>query len=297
MLAEAFRCLTSFGKLSSYQYVGFGSHFFSDFKLFHRSLGILEMTSIEADEEDRARFEFNRPFSCIRLAFGLSTSILPKLNWNRKTILWLDYDFPLNLTVLSDVNFFCTNAVSGSVIVVTVDARVEPPSEQEDDLRKMRSWLLENLGERVPPNIRNKGLVGWGTAAVYRTIIDNEIRNTLSQRNGALQAKRQIQYDQLFNFEYQDSAKMLTIGGLLYEKRHAELVENCDFESLFYVRSGQKPYRIEVPTNLTLDEIRYLDKNLPRRTRPPRGFPISRADMDAYAELYRYFPAFVEAEL
>jgi hypothetical protein len=313
MLVEAFRCLKGFGRLNSYQYVGFGSHFFSDFKLIHRSLGVPQMINIEADEEARARFEFNRPFTCIQLKFGSSTSVLPKLDLKRKTILWLDYDNPLNPTVLNDVKTACTKAVSGSVLVVTVDTRVEPPSNPDDDLEKtsssqswlsedddpekMRKYLTENLGNRVPPGIRNKDFVGWRTAAVYRTIIDNEIRKTLSDRNGALKADKQIQYQQLFNFEYQDTAKMLTVGGLLYEKRHAKSAANCDFASLFFVRSDKKPYRIVFPTNLTLDEIRYLDKNLPRRTSPPRGFLISRGDMDAYAEVYRYFPAFVEAEL
>lgn len=72
MLSEAFRCLTSFGSVSSYRYVGFGSHFFSDFKLFHRSLGITQMISIEDNKEYKERFTFNIPYSCIKLRFGNS---------------------------------------------------------------------------------------------------------------------------------------------------------------------------------------------------------------------------------
>jgi len=298
MLSEAFRCLTSFGSMSSYRYVGFGSQFFSDFRLFHRSLGITRMISIEGDREVEQRCDFNRPYGCIRLRFGMATSVLPMLEWNQKTILWLDYDVHLDPEVLADVKFACANAVSGSMIVVTVDTRVKPPGK-EDDPDKRVSWLKECLGEKVPAGIRKKDLVGWGTAKVYRTIIDNEIRKTLSERNGTLPEERQIQYKQLFNFEYEDSkdAKMLTAGGLLYETRHGPLLEKSAVELLPFIRSDEEPFQIEVP-NLTLHEIRHLDKFLPKTpAKRLRGCPIPEIDVNRYSNLYRYFPSFVEAEL
>src|SRR5947208_3271845 len=75
MLTEAFGCLASFGRVSAYRYVGFGSPFFSDFILFHRTLGINNMISIEQDVDHRERFAFNRPFSCIQLEYGSSNEI------------------------------------------------------------------------------------------------------------------------------------------------------------------------------------------------------------------------------
>ena len=296
MLSEAFRCLTRFGSMNSYRYIGFGSHFFSDFRLFHRSLGITQMISIEGDRESERRCHFNRPYGCIHLVFGMAAGVLPTLKWNKKTILWLDYDNRLNPEVLSDIKFACIKAVSGSMIVVTVDTRVKPP-EEEDDPKKRLGWLDECLGEKVRVGIRNRDLAGWGTAKVYRTIIDNEIRKTLSERNGTLREERQIQYEQLFNFEYEDSVKMLTTGGLLYEKRQAPLLEKSGLKLLQFVRSGEEPYQIETP-NLTFSEIRHLNKYLPKTSaRRLRGCPIPEIDVNRYSNVYRYFPSFVEAEL
>ena len=66
MMVEAFRRLR-FGSIESYQYVGLGSVYFSDFSLIHRTLGISKMVSIEKNEEDKSRFIENAPFSCIEL--------------------------------------------------------------------------------------------------------------------------------------------------------------------------------------------------------------------------------------
>lgn len=289
MLLDAFRCLTIFGKLNSYRYVGFGSVFFSDFKLFHRSLGMTQMISIEdTKKRNEQRFNFNRPYSCVKMEFGNSRDVLPKLSWSQRTILWLDYDKKTGLDPdhLADVGYFCASAVPGSVLVVTVDAREgDPPDERLDS-------LVKRLAEKVPIDVKNKDLVGWGTARVYRRIIDNEIHKTLYERNAALGHEEQVRYKQLFNFEYEDSTKMLSSGGLLYERRQEPLLKECDFKSLRFIRSGMKPYQIVVP-NLTVNEIRHLDRNLPYR----QGCPISMIDARRYSELYRYFPAFVEAEL
>ena len=72
MLCEVFRRLTPLGKLESYRYIGFGSTYFTDFILFHKSLGINSMISIEKDEGNKDRFNFNLPFRCINLKFGSS---------------------------------------------------------------------------------------------------------------------------------------------------------------------------------------------------------------------------------
>src|SRR5437879_5407175 len=87
MLRDAFKKLSEFGTLESYRYVGFGSTYFSDFFLFHKSLGITNMTSIEKDVANRDRFLFNIPYNCIGIEFGESGNVLPSLPWNTRTIL------------------------------------------------------------------------------------------------------------------------------------------------------------------------------------------------------------------
>ena len=62
MLCDIFRRLRPFGRVENYVYVGFGSIWFSDFMLMHRSLGIKDMISIEHSIESRDRIEDNKPF-------------------------------------------------------------------------------------------------------------------------------------------------------------------------------------------------------------------------------------------
>lgn len=292
MLAEAFRRLSEFGTIESYRYIGFGSTYFSDFSLFHKSLGITNMLSIEWDAENDERFRFNRPFRCVQIRFGDSNQVLPTLSWNERTILWLDYDRKLDCAVLTDVSWFCAHAVPGSAILVTVNAK--PDRFDQEPLQQLRDRVGE---EKVSPAIQETELSGWGTADVYRRIITNEIQEKLDSRNGGRSAGSRMLYRQLFNFRYADGPKMLTVGGLLFEEGQSNIVGKCAFETLPFVKTGEEPYLIEVP-NLTFRELRYLDAQLPISDPRQLDAPsIPEKDLERYARVYRYFPAFVDAEL
>jgi hypothetical protein len=300
MLCEAFRKLSEFGSLESYRYVGFPAPFFSDFVLFHKALGIRKMIGIEFDPLERKRFEFNRPFRCIHMLYGESNEILPTLSWDAKTILWLDYDAELDRSVLTDVRLSCASACGGSVIVVTVDARPGDFEPGKPRLPRLRRRVGE---ENLPLGIRERDLAEWGTASIYQRILTNEIARTLNERNGSREVENQFLYKQLFYFCYADGPRMLTVGGLIYERGQENLVAKCGFEKLSFVRSkiGEniKPHFIEVPS-LTFREIRHIDGQLPRtkgkgeRLHAPK-VPIE--DLKKYEGIYRYFPAFAEAEL
>jgi len=134
-------------------------------------------------------------------------------------------------------------------------------------------------------------------ARVYREIINNQIGETLADRNGARQAGNKILYRQLFNFHYADGAKMLTVGGLLYDQGLAARVESCGFEHIDFVKKDEVPFLIE-PPNLTYREIRHLDTLLPmKQEEAPQMAGVPEADIKRYARLYRYFPHFAETEL
>lgn len=298
MLVDAFRRLSEFGSIDSYRYIGFGSTYFSDFSLFHKALGIRNMISIERDVSNRKRFEFNCPFKCIRIAFGNSSDVLPTLGWNARTILWLDYDGTLEPSVLADVRFFCASAITGSVIVVTVNAEPETLDEKAPRL----AVLQRRLGrENIPPDVREEELSDWGTARVFRRIITSEILETLSERNGGLTEESRIEYKQLFDFRYQDGDRMLSVGGLLYEKGQEGHLAKCGFDHLDFIRSSlrpdSRPCFIEVP-RLTYREIRHLDRQLPRAKRKKLTVPrVPLADIRKYESIYRYFPTFAETEV
>src|SRR5258708_2057356 len=118
MLVESIRRLSEFAMVDSYRYIGFGSTYFSDFILFHKSLGIRNMISIERDISNRPRFEFNRPYNCIRMLFGESSELLPTLAWNTKTILWLVYAGSLESYVLTHFEYFCAISAPRNAVIV-----------------------------------------------------------------------------------------------------------------------------------------------------------------------------------
>jgi len=306
MLGEAFGLLSEFDRLWSYRYIGFGSIYFSDHKFFHRVLGISNMVSIEKDTQNSARFEFNRPYACIDIKFGESNTVLPNLSWAEPTILWLDYDGTLNGDVLLDVGCFCTRAIPGSVLIVSVNATglnrsVLSDDADEDGTKQGQALdkLRKTVGEdRVPASTVARDLNGWGTAKVFRSIIDNHNNTILTERNGGLVQGKKICYQQLFNFHYADNAKMLTVGGIIYDQSQQSLVDNCGFDRLTFVRKDESPYHIVSPL-LTYREIRHLDRQLPGQPEDavPTADGVPEKDRNNYKEIYRYFPSFTDVDL
>jgi hypothetical protein len=300
MLIEAFRRLSEFGTVNSYRYIGLGSAYFSDFSLVHKALHITNMISIEQDEHNRGRFEFNCPFKCIDIKFGRSVDILPTLDWKPKTILWLDYDGCLDSDALADIRLFSSSAAPGSLIVVTVNAR--PSTVQPDKASPRLDQLQNELGkERIPPGVKEGDLSDWGTANVYRRIVNAEILNTLSDRNGGLIEGSKINYKPLFDFRYRDGAQMVTIGGLIYDQGQALHLAKCGFENLDFIRSSlkanSKPCMIDVPM-LTYRELRHLDRQLPRSKNARLKVPkVPPREVKKYEDIYPYFPTFAETEV
>lgn len=293
MLGEALRRLSSFCSLEKYWYIGFGSTYFSDFYLFHKMLNITKMDSIEKDTGNKKRFEFNRPYRCIKLHFGDSNSVLPALDWNSsRAIVWLDYDGGLTEEVLVDIKTVFSSAISGSAIMISVNADPsEPPSER-------RNTLVNKLGRsRVSETISKSHFAKWGTAKIYRNIIQNEIQETLSDRSGGCSEEEELTYQQIFNFRYEDRAKMLTVGGILYKKSEEESFKGCNFEQLEFIKKSTESYLIRVP-NLTYRELRHLDRYFPITGISSTTLPgVPQKDIEDYSKIYRYFPMFAETEL
>lgn len=305
MLAEALRKLTPFGPLTSYRYVGFGSPYFSDFILFHKALGLSDMISIEHDEDKSDRFTFNRPYRCIELRFGESGQVLPELEWKKKTILWLDYDGKLSADMLRDIAYFCVNAASGSVLIVTVNAQPDSGyASARNYARRQEEKRLKLLSDRVgktkiPPGTSGRHLVEWQFAVICHRIMLNEIEEALTAANAGRAAEKKMAFQQLFNFHYADNAKMLTTGGILYEQSQAAQLDECAFErDLSFIRTGNTEFLIEVP-KLTYRELRRLDQQLPIAddAKLATQLAIPQTQLDSYRRLYRYFPTFAEAEL
>lgn len=294
MLAQALRRLQPFAAVESYRYIGFGAAYYRDFKLFHRDLGIRNMISIEQDTSNKTRYEFNAPYSCVETLFGHSNEVLPDLDWDAKTILWLDYTGKLDQEMLADTVFFSSNCVPGSVLIITVNAQADRLMEEPGP----RQLLEKRVGEEhVPPEIADKDLTAWGLSKISRRIIVNKIAETLSDRNGPKAPGNGLVFQQLFNFEYADDAKMLTVGGLIHEAGQTAIASSCGFENLEFTRDDEDPYRIEIPS-LTYKEIHHLQSQLPGDNGDPldaQGIPDP--EVERFRSVYRFFPVFAPTDM
>lgn len=297
MFCEAFRKLSEFGDITKYRYVGFGSTYFSDFTLMHKALGLKNMISIEEEISDAERFEFNVPFSCITMKYGNSNDELPALPWDVRTILWLDYDRSINTSVLTDIKHFFTSAIPGSIILITLNASIYGVETGREVEEEKRLALLEDIigKTKIPLGITGKDLHGWKTSKVFRRIMINEIEEIINARNGSQSPDNKLSFKQLFYFQYKDGAKMLTLGGIFIDEGQEETFKRCAFDKLEFFRDGDTPYEIKVP-NLTLREIKYLEKFLPNSLDKSKPF-LPEADKKKYSRVYRYFPLFAETEL
>lgn len=292
MIFEAAQRLAEFSLLEAYRYIGFGSVYFSDFIMAHRVLNVSNMVSIEKDVQKQSRFEFNKPFGCIQLKFGNSCEVLPLLGWQERTILWLDYDGPLDGNVLADIGSFCANARSGSMLIVSVNAH--PNSSSPDPIEDLKGSIGST---HVPLGLTKFDLSGWNLAKSVRRIVSAAIESSLSDRNGVLSQFEKLSWHQVMSFDYQDGAKMTTIAGVVVNKGEEPHFHKCAFNSLeFYIADHEGSCRIEVP-NLTRRELRHLDQQLPLKqgdSLTAEGIP--QKHLQQYQKVYRYFPNYAETE-
>ena len=135
-------------------------------------------------------------------------------------------------------------------------------------------------------------------------IINDEILDVISNRNGGLNKYNKLNYRQLFHFIYNDGTPMLTVGGIIYKSHEQALVDKMNFGKLDFIRHGEIPFGIEVP-KLTYKEISALDSLLPRLVNKTNNklrrdkkviIPhLPEEDIKKYSKIYRHFPNFAEA--
>ena len=300
MLCEMFGRLTVFAPLEKYCYIGFGSIWFADCVLFHRTLGIKQLISIEEKGHHKKRFEFNIPYQGIELRMAHSSNVLQNLDWNQRTIIWLDYDDQLSPSILDDVDMVTEKAQSGTALVVSVQTQGIQDKQLNLDKPtpiKNRDQFLNLFGaERTPRGLRSDDFEGWNLSTMSRKVILESIESTLKTVNMTRQPKKQIHFQQTVAFEYSDGAKMTTIGGIFVNQAEQNQFKEAGFEKLSFYQNAEEAIRIEVP-KLTPREMRHLDRQLPC----PNGETIEadfvpEKDAKNYAKFYRYLPNFASFE-
>lgn len=304
--------LNTFLPLNEYRYIGFGSKYFSDFKLFHKELHIEDMVSIEGDEENKEKYIFNNPFDCITLNFGKSTDVLTELVYDKPFICWLDYDYALNQSVIDDLDILLENLPddSGSVISISLNVRPYRHNSLKEELKSEGSHselLIEKLkkvveNKFVPSDIPKQGLNKADIhSEVIRQILSSKISNKIKLINSAVDSDLKWECKQIYNFLYKDGADMATWGWLFYRSKDQGMFDKSGLKTSEFFSSNEQIYTITIP-NLTIKEINQLlekmplkaGKELDRNSLPESIY--SENDINNFSKIYKYFPSFVNAE-
>lgn len=295
MLAEIFRRLWPFSPVEEYIYVGFGSVWFSDFILFHRALGVRVMISFEKAGGAKARIECNKPFD-IDVRYKEASAALPGLDWASKHFIWLDYDCRLSTDVLADARIIANNAVSGTVIAVSVQCNFADEYDQylQDNSISATDRFVTTFGhQRVGQDLDPSHLTSWKFAALSRKMIMSEVADALSTRNSE---EIKMEFNVISEIEYSDDAKMTTIVGIFVAPQDAATYEQCHFEGLKFSAAPNSAVRIEIP-KLTKREIASIEQQLPLDDLMELELgSIPPADARNFAKMYRYFPNFSVVE-
>lgn len=296
MLRDMFNCLQHYTILRNYRYIGFGAKYFSDFALFHRHLGIEDMISIEADCTNTERYEFNKPYSCIKIRHGKSTDLLPEISdSNKRTLYWLDYDGYFEPYMLIDAAIVARSIAPGSVYSVSFNCTT-PQWGPILTSTELEAKLIELVGkEYVQPNIDPRG---WTSskklAAFLKNCLYKEIQKILSSRNIGLGQNDQLKVEQIMFFKYADGCDMATVTFAFYKSSEEHIHKKCNFNDLYFFRPGDEPFEIKTP-NLTMKEIRHIMETMPKKEKLSKKI-FTEKDIDSLWENYRYFPSFSELE-
>lgn len=299
MICELLSYLYPFQPIRDYQYVGFGSLWFEDFKLFHRALGIRRMVSIEKSTK-RERFLENRPYKSIEILFGESNDKLQEVNWASPTVLWLDYDSTLTPSTLADIRISASKMVSGSVLAITLNveeaAEIAESVKQGESIEQSLQLFKSRFEDHSSPNIFSDDLNGAPFRRLCRIITSSSIQKVLATRNLGSEADQKFSFELLCQFDYADGHSMATFVFIVFEEADRNKFDRCNFQSLDFLGTLGETIKIQMPF-MTLKEIRHVEGQLPTddvTQIKTQGVPGS--DVKKFAAIYRYLPNFAVLE-
>lgn len=294
MLLDLYKHLR-FSSIQDYQYVGFGSVAFIDFRQVHRTFGLTDLISIEGtdEEEEQDRFTRNKPYDSIDLRFGHSSAILPQLDFSRHSLVWLDYDNTARRSMATDMGVVASRAKSGTFLAVTYTN--DFPTGKESSKIALQH-LKDGFPEFVAHDAKATDFQGKKYSEFVRRTFSALLQTALSDADagGVDRLARRTAF-QVCYFKYNDGAQMATIGWLIVSERDLGLFEQSKLDSLPFYRDGDQAFMIKIP-KVTPFEIREMERKLPNPDTCPDLSWIPLEERRNFAKLYRYLPSFSPIE-
>ncbi len=306
-----------------HRYIGFGSMWFSDFRIAHRILGLNSMVSMER-EQYKERANFNRPYRCITVEGENSTDYLRKMEWNVPLISWLDYDGCLEQSVTEDLGILLDSCPMNSIVLVSVNAaRVNYRPKMEGAVRKRIDTALGQIEsllgagvvaprfEPPPPSAGamhgdvSEGQFAEFLAEALLAFMTHRVKSTMRKSSAITTEENDpLRFLPLFNFCHKDGVEMVTVGGVVCGSTD---VKNpwCNDMALGIERDANKfpkHHRLDL-VPLTLKEKLTLDSCLPHGEEDflaeakAMGIGLDDSELSKYRRYYDHFPVFFEAPI
>jgi hypothetical protein len=246
------------------------------------------MISIESKPSNLARVNYNKPYSCIKIESDSSTIVLPRIPWDKKSIIWLDYETELQNYMFNDIGIICRNIVPESVMIITL---------RRDFEDKTKNDFKNKFGNNVLPTFKIEDLEPAKTSNTISDMFLNKIQDTLIEKYSSKSLEDKLVFKQLFDITYSDDARMYTFGGIFHLNKNTEDIENYNFNQLPFIGKKEKPYDISFPI-ITNKEFHRLTKLLPSE----KELFINNSEIDFvpkehrknYYNTYKYYPAYIE---
>jgi len=273
-------------------YVGLGSLWFRDFQMAHRLFTFDKMISIESDEQVYARAEFNRPFGCIEVVKGDTAQVLPELldreELNgRPWIVWLDYDSALVDERLAELVSLVENLPGGSALLATFNAR---SGQYGRETRLRREALADLFGSDIIDSTLPDE--AFDNVGLMKTLAKGTLDYLVST---SLRAARPERFVPGISLLYRDTARMVTVGGLIPEATDVDSCKTMVSQSSW---AGNDDVVIETEP-LTPREINALTQLLPgeplsRQRVKQLGFDIDQDQLEFFQRHYLRYPVYAE---
>jgi hypothetical protein len=252
--------------IKTYQYIGFGSYTFDDFKLLHNHIGISNLISLESDYDLYKRANYNKPYKCITIINKTSTDFISDFNKEYNLIFWLDYSNPRETRAqFSDFSSLIIKMEPGDIVRITLNANPttlggdgrDAEATHKHRLTELRSRIEEfvplsaNTGDMIKKNYPIL-LLSCLEVAAHRVIQPNAIN-----RKALLP---------IFSTVYADGQQMVTLTAIMVNAGEQEKIkEQLSFHYASF--KWHTPCYIQIPP-LTTQEIININKLLPHDDRP-----------------------------
>ena len=257
------------------------------------------MISIEKDEYVASRANFNKPYACVQVKHGDSEIVLPRLQLEEKQLLvWLDYDKSIDGPVFKDLSTLCQNALTGSLLIVTVNANKNSLPKNDahgNNFADINEALRYFAGDLIPQSLPADVLWPSKYPIFLASLLFKHMRHQVYVAGRSNDVVVPI-----FNIRYQDNAPMLTVGAVIADHSYAKRINKVlKAQRVTGQMSEKEQLFIRVPP-LTQKEKATIDQLMPCDPAPTEsavkdlGFRLRQKQIEAYHRFYRYYPMFGE---